>query len=96
MKTRDTLKSLNEIDRNKMFFIVEKIKYSHSKDTYTIHDNTMYDLTTAVKKLLALDELKDDADTSYHLQEVNFSVVDKPLKLTEEMEVKEEQSEMPF
>jgi hypothetical protein len=30
------------------------------------------------------------------LQEVNFSMVDKPLKLTEEMEVKEEQSEMPF
>ena len=49
MKTRDTLKSLNEIDRNKMFFIVEKIKYSHSKDTYTIHDNTMYDLTTELK-----------------------------------------------
>ena len=68
---------LNEIDRNKMFFIVEKIKYSHSKDTYTIHDNTMYDLTTAVKKLLALDTLNEDRKrTSYHLQEVNFSMVE--------------------
>ena len=95
MKTRDTLKSLNEIDRNKMFFIVEKIKYSHSKDTYTIHDNTMYDLTTAVKKLLALDTLNEDRKrTSYHLQEVNFSMVEEPLVLTDE--VKEEQSEMPF
>ena len=94
MKTRDTLKSLNEIDKNKMFFIVEKIKYSHS-DTYTIHDNTMYDLTTAVKKLLALDTLNEDRKrTSYHLQEVNFSMVEEPLVLTDE--VKEEQSEMPF
>ncbi len=86
----------NELNE-KMFFIVEKIKYSHSKDTYTIHDNTMYDLTTAVKKLLALDTLNEDREqTSYHLQEVNFSMVDKPLVLTKDMEVKEEQSELPF
>ena len=84
----------NEINE-KMFFIVEKIKYSHSKDTYTIHDSTMYDLTTAVKKLQALDTLNEDRKrTSYHLQEVNFSMVDKPLVLTDE--VKEEQSELPF
>ena len=83
------------MDKNKKFFIVEKIKYSHSSDTYNIHDNTMYDLTTAVKKLLALDTLNEDRKrTSYHLQEVNFSMVDKPLVLTDE--VKEEQSEMPF
>ena len=55
----------------------------------------MYDLTTAVKKLLALDTLNEDRErVSYHLQEVNFSMVDKPLVLTDE--VKEEQSEMPF
>ena len=57
----------------------------------------MYDLTTAVKKLLALDTLNEDKETtSYHLQEVNFSMVDKPLVLTKDMEVKEEQSELPF
>ena len=81
-------KELNE----KKFFIIKKAKYIG----FQIYNNTSYDLTTAVKKLLALDELKDDKETSYHLQEVNFSMVDKPLKLTEEMEVKEEQSEMPF
>ena len=79
----------------KMFFIVEKKKYSHTHDNYSIHDENMYDLTTAVKKLLALDTLNEDRKrTSYHLQEVNFSMVDKPLVLTDE--VKEEQSEMPF
>ena len=79
-------KELNE----KQFFIICKEKYIG----YKIHNNKSFDLTTAVRKLLALDELKDDKDTSYHLQEVNFSMVDKPLRLTDE--VKEEQSEMPF
>ena len=80
---------------DKKYFIVEKTKYNYQHDNYTIHDNNVYDLTTAVKKLLALDTLNEDRErTSYHLQEVNFSMVDKPLVLTDE--VKEEQSEMPF
>ena len=92
MKARDTLKSLNEIDKNKKFFIIKKEKYSWATN-YRIHDATMYDLTTAVKKLLALDTLNEDRErTSYHLQEVDTSMV--PLVLTDE--VKEEQSEMPF
>ena len=82
----------NEINE-KMFFIVEKIKYTHSSDTYKIHNDTMYDLTTAVKKLLALDTLNEDRErTSYYLQEVDNGML--PLVLTDE--VKEEQSEMPF
>ena len=82
----------NELNEKK-FFIISKEKYIG----YRIYDSKSYDLTTAVRKLLALDELKDNKDTSYHLQEVNFSMVDKPLVLTETEEVKEtEQSEMPF
>ena len=82
----------NELN-NKKFFIIKKAKYIG----YQIHDNKAFDLTTAVRKLLALDELKDDEDTTYHLQEVKFDMVkEKPLKLTEDMEVKTEQSEMPF
>ena len=82
----------NELNEKK-FFIIKKAKYIG----YQIHDNKAFDLTTAVRKLLALDELKDDEDTTYHLQEVKFDMVkEKPLKLTEDMEVKTEQSEMPF
>ena len=86
-------KELNE----KKFFIIEKNKYYHKTD-YRVYDSTMYDLTTAVKKLLALDTLNEDREqTSYHLQEVNFSMVDKPLVLTKDMEVKEDsQEELPF
>jgi hypothetical protein len=62
----------------------------------------MYDITTAIKKLLALDTLNEDRErTSYHLQEVNFSMVDKPLVLKDE--VKEDknwkefvQEDLPF
>ena len=85
----------NELNQ-KMFFIVEKKKYSHTHDNYSIHDDNMYDLTTAVKKLLALDTLNEDRKrTSYHLQEVNFSMVSddyinkdkskEPLVLTDEV-----------
>ena len=82
---------------NKVFFIIKKEEWTWGTQ-YTIHDHKQYDLTNAVRKLLALDELNEDKkQISFHLQEVNFSMVDKPLKLTEEMEVKEtEQSEMPF
>ena len=83
----------NEINE-KMFFIVEQYNAYDGK-RFSIHDRKMYDLTTAVKKLLALDTLNEDRENnSYHLQEVNFSMVDKPLVLTDE--VKEQQSEMPF
>ena len=84
----------NELNE-KQFFIIEKNKYYH-RTNYSIHDNKMYDLTTAVKKLLALDTLNEDRkQTSYHLQEVNFSMVDKPLVLTDEVK-EDNQEELPF
>jgi len=86
---------MSELD-NKKFFIVEKEVFLDSPN-YRIHDRKMYDLTTAVRKLLALDTLNENKETtSYHLQEVSFSEVQEPLVLTKDMEVKEEQSELPF
>ena len=87
---------MTDKESNKMFFIIKKENYSWATN-YRIHDTTMYDLTTAVKKLLALDTLNEDTkQISYHLQEVSFSEVREPLVLTKDMEVKEQQSEMPF
>jgi len=83
----------------KLFFIIEKYKSEYS-ERYSIHSDNMYDLTTAVKKLLALDTLNEDRErTSYHLQEVNFSMVDKPLVLTDEVKPNgedKEQMDIPF
>ncbi len=79
----------------KQFFIIKKESYSWGM-SYQIHDRKMYDLTTAVKKLLALDTLNEDREQiSYHLQEVNFSMVDKPLVLTDEVK-ENNQEELPF
>ena len=79
----------------KKFFVIEKEKFLGSIN-YRIHDRKMYDLTTAVRKLLALDTLNEDRErVSYHLQEVNFSMVDKPLVLTDEVK-KSNQEELPF
>ena len=79
---------------NKKYFIIEKEIFLGTPK-YSIHKGKMYQLETAMKIMLALDTLNEDRkNTSYHLQEVNFSMVDKPLVLTDE--VKEEQSEMPF
>ena len=85
------------IDKDKKFFVVKKHKFLGT-ESFEIHKGKMYDLTTAVKKLLALDTLNEDRENnSYHLQEVNFSMVDKPLVLTEEVKQEElEQGEMPF
>ena len=84
------------MDINKKFFIIKKTTYNYQKDNFNIHDHTMYDITTAIKKLLALDTLNEDRERdSYHLQEVNFSMVDKPLVLTDEVK-EDNQEELPF
>jgi hypothetical protein len=81
--------------KDKKFMIIEKEIFLGTPK-YSIHKSMIYDLTTAVRKLLALDTLIEDKERySYHLQEVSFSEVQEPLVLTDE--VKEtEQSEMPF
>ena len=80
---------------DKKYFIIKKIKYNYQHDNYQIHDYNMFDVETAMRKTLALDTLNEDRERySYHLQEVDTSMVEQPLVLTDE--VKEEQSEMPF
>ena len=81
------------IDADKKFFIIEKEIFLGTPK-YSIHKSKMYDLTTAMKIMLALDTLNEDRERySHHLQEVDKGML--PLVLTDE--VKEtEQSEMPF
>ena len=81
--------------KDKKFFIIEKEKFLNSF-TYSVHKNKMYDLTTAVRKLLALDTLIEDRERySYHLQEVSFSEVQEPLILKDEVK-NSDQMEIPF
>ena len=85
-------KETKEFFKDKKYFIIEKY-IGYQTERYNIHNQKMYDVETAMRKLLALDTLNEDRErTSYHLQEVDTAIV--PLVLTDE--VKEEQSEMPF
>ena len=83
------------MDKNKKFFIIKKHKFLGST-SYSIHSSQQYDLTSAVRKLLALDTLEEDKENnSYHLQEVSFSEVQEPLILKDEVK-NSDQMEMPF
>ena len=83
------------MDKNKKFFIIKKHKFLGST-SYSIHSSQQYDLTNAVRKILALDTLEEDKENnSYHLQEVSFSEVQEPLILKDEVKNKE-QMDMPF
>ena len=88
----------NELNE-KQFFIIEKYKSEYS-ERYTIHSDKMYDLTTAMRKMLALDTLNEDRkQTSYYLQQVDLSIVETPLVLTDEVKKNGKDidlDEMPF
>ena len=85
-------KETKEFFKDKKYFIIEKY-VGYQTERYNIHNQKMYDVETAMRKLLALDTLNEDRErTSYYLQEVDNGML--PLVLTDE--VKEEQSEMPF
>ena len=87
-------KETKEFFKDKKYFIIEKY-VGYQTERYNIHNQKMYDVETAMRKLLALDTLNEDRERySYHLQEVDTSMA--TLVLTRDMEVKEEQSEMPF
>jgi hypothetical protein len=80
---------------HKRYFIIEKY-VGYQTERYNIHNQKMYDVETAMRKLLALDTLNEDRErTSYYLQEVDNGML--PLVLTDEVkEEKLEQGDMPF
>ena len=86
-------KETKEFFKDKKYFIVEKY-VGYQTERYDIHNEKMYDIETAMRKLLALDTLNEDKErTSYHLQEVDKSMM--PLILTDEVK-EDNQEEMPF
>ena len=84
--------------KDKKFFIIKKNKFLGNY-RYDIHQDKMYDIETAMRKILALDTLNEDREnTSYHLQEVDLSIVETPLVLTDEVKKNGEDinDDMPF
>tara|TARA_R110000851_G_scaffold104864_1_gene222812 strand:+ start:757 stop:1005 length:249 start_codon:yes stop_codon:yes gene_type:complete len=76
---------------NKKYFVIEKNKYSYPDEhfKYSIMKSKSFDLKTATRMLVAYEQLNDDKDKSFYLQNVDLLMGSKeePLLLTEDMEV---------
>ena len=76
---------------DKKYFVIEKNKYSYPDEhfKYSIMKSKSFDLKTATRMLVAYEQLNDDKDKSFYLQNVDLLMESKeePLLLTEDMEV---------
>ena len=88
---------------DKKYLVIEQLKYSNIKDSWTIKFAEL-DEDTAFKKLVALEALNEDTDRIYFILNMKYlwtrdmhedsARSDEPLVLTDE--VKETQEELPF
>ena len=80
---------------DKKYLVLEEIKLSNT----SIWNVRFYDLNEdkAFEKLVALRTLNEDKNKFHCIVDMSYLwKKDEPLVLTKDMEVKEEQSEMPF
>ena len=70
------------------YFIIKQHKWSNHT-TYEIMKSKPFDLTQAIRILLAYEQLNDNKDTTYHLNKVEqyFEEPKDTLVLTKDMEV---------
>ena len=81
---------------DKKYLVLEQYRFSNFKDTWSVK---FADLTEdkAMEKLVALQTLNENKDIFHYIVDMSYLwKKDEPLVLTKDMEVKNEQSEMPF
>ena len=81
---------------DKKYLVLEQYRFDNFKDTWSVKFS---DLTEdkAFEKLVALKTLNENKDIFHYIVDMSYLwKKDEPLVLTKDMEVKEEQSEMPF
>jgi len=78
------------------YFVIEKNKYSYPDEhfKYSIMKSKLFNLKTATKMLVAYEQLNDDKDKSFYIQNVDLFMGnnEEPLLLTKEMEVSNDRS----
>jgi len=88
----------------KQYFIIEKSVWNFNKEPrYSIMKDRAYTLNEATKMLIAYEQLNDQEEKTYFLQEVDLLLgQEKPLVLNNEVETKANgkeiniSEEMPF
>ncbi len=80
----------------KQYFVIEKAVWNFDKNPrYSIMKDRAYILSDATKMLIAYEQLNDQEEKTYFLQEVDLLLgQEKPLVLTDE--VKTNGSDLPF
>ena len=81
---------------DKKYLVLEQYRFDNFKDTWSVK---FADLTEdkAFEKLVALRTLNENKDIFHYIVDMSYLwKKDEPLVLTKDMEVKKEQSELPF
>ncbi len=76
------------MENTKTYFVIEEHKWSYPKEhfKYNIMKDKAYTLNEATKMLIAYEQLNDNEDVKYHLQEVDLLLSsEKPLVLKDEV-----------
>ena len=80
----------------KKYLVLEQQKFNTFKDVWSVKFSNL-DEDKAFEKLVALRTLNENKDIFHYIVDMSYLwKKDEPLVLTKDMEVKEEQSEMPF
>jgi hypothetical protein len=92
------------MENTKQYFIIEKAEWNFDKKPrFSIMKDRAYNLNEATKMLIAYEQLNDQEEKTYFLQEVDLLLgQEKPLVLNNEVETKANgkeiniSEEMPF
>ncbi len=85
------------MENTKTYFIIEKTlwNFNNGEPRFSIMKDKAYTLNEATKMLIAYEQLNDQEEKTYYLQEVDLILgQEKPLILKDEVE--ETSSERPF
>ena len=84
------------MSEEKLFFVIEEHKWSYPNVhfKYNIMKDKAFPLAEATKMLLAYEQLNDNEDVKYHIQEVDLMLGDSKKTILEKKE--EEDDRIPF
>jgi hypothetical protein len=85
------------MSEEKLFFVIEEHKWSYPNVhfKYNIMKDKAFPLAEATKMLLAYEQLNDNEDVKYHIQEVDLMLGDSKKTILEKKE-EEEDDRIPF
>ena len=86
------------MENTKQYFIIEKAEWNFDKQPrFNIMKDRAYNLNEATKMLIAYEQLNDQEEKTYYLQEVDLLLgQEKPLVLKDEVKGNGISDEMPF